>query len=209
MITEKDLKGEIKNYPLKVVEIMLQRQQEQGNKRDITVFQERPDTGKYGGGFSWNKSIEGSSIWSKVINYNDFNALFHFHGIDSIPELPVDCYEMAKMEHEEIGTINPFESESKELESLQVGDRILVIQEKAKRNMVFLGKLTDTLIMYSTRPMYERMLEKGDSCRIGITDTYTVLSKLKVVELTLEDISKGKGVGIPPHLIKIVDSTGK
>ena len=38
-VTKKDLIGDLDNFPIKIVEKMLQRQYEQVGKMDITVFQ--------------------------------------------------------------------------------------------------------------------------------------------------------------------------
>ena len=64
-------KGEIAGFPQEIVEKMLERQVEQGNKRDVSVF-ERTCTG----GFFWDITIEGQLFWSSVIKNKNFDVFF-------------------------------------------------------------------------------------------------------------------------------------
>lgn len=72
-ITEKDLRGGIKDFPLEVVKAMLRRQQEQKGKSDIQVFQRDCRYNKNGGGFDWELTPEGYRFWDRVIRLEDFN----------------------------------------------------------------------------------------------------------------------------------------
>lgn len=69
-------KGQLKGFPQEVVEKMLERQVEQGNKRDVSVFEGSKSSGRYGDGFSWDESIEGWDFWDDVINGEDFELFF-------------------------------------------------------------------------------------------------------------------------------------
>lgn len=70
-ITEKDLIGQIKDFPIEVVEKMIERQVEQGNPADVRVFQDIVT-----GGFFWNETIEGYDFWCEVILRKNFDLFF-------------------------------------------------------------------------------------------------------------------------------------
>lgn len=65
-------KGQLEGFPTEIVEKMLEKQVEQGNKKDVTIFEECNATG-----FIWNKTIEGQKFWEKVINYKQFDVFFN------------------------------------------------------------------------------------------------------------------------------------
>lgn len=73
-VTTKDLIGDLKNFPIEVVEKMLVEQFKQLGKTDIAVFQyNRNDSKK---GFRWEDTIEGREFWSEVIHYEKFDVFF-------------------------------------------------------------------------------------------------------------------------------------
>jgi len=53
--------------PLEIQEKMLQRQVEQGNPRDPSVFEKQIDANIEEGGFDWYKTYEGSRFWAYII----------------------------------------------------------------------------------------------------------------------------------------------
>lgn len=63
-------KGDLKGFPVEVVEKMLERQVEQGNERDVRVFEEYKYCGKIMGGFRWKDTQEGDSFWNDVLDEN-------------------------------------------------------------------------------------------------------------------------------------------
>lgn len=70
-VKQSDLVGQIANFPIEVVQKMVERQVEQYGKADIKQFQEcRCD------GFTWSATIEGNPFWSNVIIDEDFNSFF-------------------------------------------------------------------------------------------------------------------------------------
>ena len=71
--------GDIKNFPEEVVEKMLDRQVEQGNPRNLSVFEGNKNTGKSSGGFNWQNSIEGGNFWVYVIGYQEFDKFFELY----------------------------------------------------------------------------------------------------------------------------------
>ena len=75
-LSEKDLIGDLKGFPIEVVEVMLDRQMAQQNKTDVTVFQKLKTRDARRGGFHWSITIEGQDFWENVINYMDFELFF-------------------------------------------------------------------------------------------------------------------------------------
>jgi hypothetical protein len=66
----------MKDFPQEVIEKMLERQEEQGNRQDVTVFERDPQATDYRGGFNWTASPEGYSFWVEVIEKNNFDLFF-------------------------------------------------------------------------------------------------------------------------------------
>lgn len=62
--------------PQEIVELMLQRQVEQGNARDISVFQCKYNSNKNQSGFTWMDTIEGYDFWNNVLFKKEFNVFF-------------------------------------------------------------------------------------------------------------------------------------
>jgi hypothetical protein len=69
-------KGQLEGFPREVVEKMLERQVEQGNKRDVKLFESFAERSKYVGGFKWHGTREGQEFWGKVIVRRDFDLFF-------------------------------------------------------------------------------------------------------------------------------------
>lgn len=76
IVKPEDLKGEIANFPIEVVQRMVDCQVEQGNKADVRVFQLRKLTRFKYGGFDWDKTTEGDSFWLHIICNKTFNLFF-------------------------------------------------------------------------------------------------------------------------------------
>lgn len=75
-VTEKDLIGELKGFPLEVVQKMIEEQVKQGNEADVKVFQENVAHSIHKGGFRWSRTEEGQSFWSDVVFDKNFNLFF-------------------------------------------------------------------------------------------------------------------------------------
>ena len=52
-------KGDLKGFPKEIIARMLDYQEEQGNLRDVSVFERDRKEGHYVGGFEWNETKEG------------------------------------------------------------------------------------------------------------------------------------------------------
>lgn len=75
-VVNEDLVGELKEYPLAVVQKMIERQVMQGNPANVKVFQADTTAEQLDGGFEWDVSPEGWDFWNKVIAGMDFNVFF-------------------------------------------------------------------------------------------------------------------------------------
>ena len=71
-----DLVGNIKDFPIEVVEKMIEEQFKQGYLPDVEVFQKNASAGVDEGGFCWTNSEDGFKFWEDVISYGDFELFF-------------------------------------------------------------------------------------------------------------------------------------
>ena len=69
-------KGDLEGFPKEIIARMLECQEEQGNKRNVSIFEKRVVAGRFNDGFSWDKTQEGGFFWHKVINNKDFDFFF-------------------------------------------------------------------------------------------------------------------------------------
>ena len=76
-VKKEDLKGEIKDFPIEIVQRMIDYQVEQGNEADVKVFQRKNYSASYLGGFSWDNTVEGFDFWDDVINDKEFYVFFN------------------------------------------------------------------------------------------------------------------------------------
>ena len=78
IVKKEDLIGEIKGFPIEVVQRMVDCQVEQGNKADVSVFQRNKYAGQINNGFDWPKTKERSGFWNMVVNgdFDDFWQMY-------------------------------------------------------------------------------------------------------------------------------------
>ena len=76
IVKQTDLIGDIANFPIEVVQKMVDEQVKQGNKANVKIFQANRNTGFACGGFTWNRTDDGDSFWEGVIRNHCFNAFF-------------------------------------------------------------------------------------------------------------------------------------
>lgn len=75
-VKQEDLVGQLLDFPIEVVQKMVERQVEQGNKPDVTIFQEECRATKLDGGFTWGSTIESDGFWYVVIALKRFDQFF-------------------------------------------------------------------------------------------------------------------------------------
>ena len=63
------------NIPKQLMNIMLQRQTEAGNRKDISVFMRYLSSGTASGGFDWISTPEGVDNWTEALSGGSFNAI--------------------------------------------------------------------------------------------------------------------------------------
>jgi hypothetical protein len=78
IVKKEDLIGQIKGFPIEVVQRMVDCQVEQGNKADVSVFQSDVRACVFDGGFDWDKTSEGSKFWCHVLT-GDFDEFFEMY----------------------------------------------------------------------------------------------------------------------------------
>ena len=187
-VTKEDLIGQITNFPLWIVKAMVSNQVRQGNPANVKVFQEKVDASFVEGGFSWNKSAEGQFFWSKVINGKQFpkEIVPPDKSIEPVNESPEEAVVSAR-----------------EGNAYNVGDVIRVKIGNSTGSRVIIGYFPDMPNPYLTitEESFRDLMNGKTSCRINVT---AIEEPKKFVYLTLKDISEGKGVGINPDLIRIV-----
>lgn len=75
-VTPQDLKGEIEDFPIEVVQKMCERQVEQGCPFNPSVFAQDPLADFDCGGFHWLDTDERYSFWCQVIHNREFDTFF-------------------------------------------------------------------------------------------------------------------------------------
>lgn len=73
-VKKSDLIGDLKGFPIEVVQKMLEKQLAQGNKQNIEIFQIYIFSGEKG--FFWEQTEEGIDFWIEVISCNNFDLFF-------------------------------------------------------------------------------------------------------------------------------------
>lgn len=202
MVTEKDCIEAIEGYPPHVVELMLDEQERQGNPRNVAVFQKKADAGYFEGGFTWGKSVKGPMFWSSIHNGHKFDI--------AIPEPKSNTKEVAVTVGEAVS-----KETVQEDNGLVPGATVLVEMENgrgkaAKKKKIISVIDTDKGPMYLciTETLFDKLVSEEGNAN-GISSHLTGIKLYKPspakVRLTLKDISDGKGVGVPPELIEIVN----
>ena len=75
-VEQSDLIGAIKDFPIEVVQEMVNEQVRQGNKADVEVFQKRVYATRVCGGFDWDRSLVGLKFWMNVLLNERFDTFF-------------------------------------------------------------------------------------------------------------------------------------
>lgn len=200
MVKQEDLIGAIKDFPIAIVELMIANQVAQGNPANIKVFQTKADAPATVGGFSWYRSKEGAMFWSRIINARKFDT-----------PIPGAKIEVAK----EVVKEEPKTQEETDIqEEIVVGSKVMVDFSDFGTSNIKKSKSVLSILEGDNSPLYvcvsESLLEsfrKGISNIRGISIHSNVTlykPEPEKVKLTLKDISEGKGVGVPPELIEII-----
>ena len=69
-------KGELEGFPKEIVKRMLECQKEQGNDKDVSVFERDAIACDYSNGFRWVNTKEGYKFWQTIIVNKNFDLFF-------------------------------------------------------------------------------------------------------------------------------------
>lgn len=84
IVKQSDLIGQISDFPIEVVQKMVERQYAQNGVCDVSVFQRQKDSGS--DGFCWASTPEGDFFWRQIINSKLWRLFF-----DTYPKLQNNC----------------------------------------------------------------------------------------------------------------------
>jgi hypothetical protein len=170
-VTTKDLIGDLENFPIEVVEKMLQRQYEQVNKIDISVFQDNKRADERHEGFLWRDTIEGHEFWRDIICYKKFDVFF-----DRYPKLSKKVYIRGDRNN---------------------GEEIIEeLQRRGGINKYDYEGNADALYFIDPVTNYIAMASKMEEALQNLLKTYhtEITYSEKVIELTMEEIAEKFGV---------------
>ena len=80
-------KGQLTGVPTEIVEKMLYYQEQQGNKRDASVFEKLIRRDRRNGGFDWDKTPEGEDFWTDVLEYKKYSLFFEKYPNPQYPKV--------------------------------------------------------------------------------------------------------------------------
>lgn len=175
-VNTKDLIGDLENFPIEVVEKMLEYQYKQLGKIDIAVFQYNRNDAKEG--FCWDDTIEGRDFWCDIIYRKNFDRFFERY---------------AKSKEVCIrGNAHNGENVIKELES-RGGVNIWNKMGTANHMLYFIDPVTNYI---------ERVVDP--QCKNLLRTYYTEISpgEYTMVELTMGEITEKFGVDVNKLRIK-------
>ena len=176
-VTQQDLIGDLKGFPIEVVEKMLQKQHDQYSKKDISIFQNNIHSER---GFLWSNTIEGQDFWRHVISYKQFDIFF-----ERYPRPLKNVYIC--------GDRNNGKGVIEELES-RGGINKYDYKGNAEDALYFIDPVTNYITMAS---------KIEESFRNVLKNVYTEISPCKkMVELTMEEIAEKLGINVEQLRIK-------
>lgn len=181
-VEQSDLVGAIKDFPIEVVEKMIDEQVKQGCRADVKVFQKFPAAGISENGFDWSVAEDGYDFWEKVIGESNFELFF-----EKYPKKPNLAYIVGDS---------------------KIGMDIIKALEKygginrhgyngsSDNNLYYIEPINNTIEMCSCdgsdKLLYEVLLA-----------TYTAINaKENILEVTMEEVAKKFGVGVSNIRIK-------
>ena len=187
-ITENQLVGDIKNFPIEVVTKMVEYQVAQGCAADVSVFTSKRTSSSMEGGFTWDNTEEGFEFWYNVIGALKFNVFFQ--KFPKKEEKSKYVYIVGDRHHDVIaelekrGGSNDHEFIGDNEEWLYYIDPTTSIIECCDTDEVFDNKLYEMLMTFYT-PIEIETVEED-----------------KTVEVSMEEIAKMMGVDVSNLRIK-------
>ena len=86
-VEQSDLVGNIKDFPIEVVEKMIEEQVKQGNYPNVEVFQNSTSADAEDGGFTWSQTDDGDGFWIEVLDGGNFDLFFEKYPKEYKPNL--------------------------------------------------------------------------------------------------------------------------
>lgn len=86
-VEQSDLVGNIKDFPIEVVEKMIEEQVKQGNCPNVEVFQKYGSADVSDDGFTWGNTEDGDDFWMEVIDECNFDLFFKKYPKKNKPNL--------------------------------------------------------------------------------------------------------------------------
>ena len=86
-VEQSDLVGDIKDFPIEVVEKMIEEQVAQGNYPNVELFQNYTNADADDGGFNWDDTKDGNYFWNEVIDECNFDLFFDKYPKKNKPNL--------------------------------------------------------------------------------------------------------------------------
>lgn len=87
---EQKYKGTIKDFPEEIVDRMLECQVEQGNPKDVSIFESNRHAGRKKG-FAWKETKENHDFWKAIIYYKKFEKFY-----ERYPKPTISKFEVGK-----------------------------------------------------------------------------------------------------------------
>ena len=80
-------KGQLEGFPREIVERMLECQVEQGNPKDVSVFEENRNMDGFHGGFTWCDTSEEYDFWAKILVFTKLDTFFEKYPKTTYPKI--------------------------------------------------------------------------------------------------------------------------
>ena len=80
-------KGQLEGFPKEIVERMLECQVEQGNPKDVSIFEKYKSADKRSGGFTWGDTSEGHIFWAEILTYGKSDTFFEKYPKTTYPKV--------------------------------------------------------------------------------------------------------------------------
>lgn len=186
-VVNEDLVGELREFPLAIVQKMIDRQVMQGNPANVKVFQADTTAEQLDGGFDWEISPEGWDFWDKVIAGMEFNVFFERYPesnrvyIVAASEVAHEVGENVIKTLEKYGGINA--------NNYSGNDFGAIYYIEPRSNII---QICDTSSGHEDKLMYEVLMA-----------TYTHIFPMEfTLEVTMEEIAEKFGVDVKNLRIK-------
>ena len=80
-------KGQLDGFPREIVERMLECQVEQGNPKDVSVFEKHKEASVEKGGFYWSDTSEGRDFWVDILSLRRLDTFFKKYPKTTYPKV--------------------------------------------------------------------------------------------------------------------------